>query len=273
MPPDAPILRLHDVTFGFEGLPAFLGPLNVDIRRGELLAIIGPNGAGKSTTLRLLAGLLAPRSGRVLLGDGPLGDVHARERARHAAFLPQHPPGDLEVSALEVVLMGRFPHRRFGLFENASDVDIALAAMSRTETADLAGRSMATLSGGEAQRVHVAAALAQQPEVLLLDEPTTSLDLYHQLGIFSIFESIARDDHLAVVVVTHDINLAVRFATHVLLLDGGRSAAFGSPDDILDGDALARVYGVEMHVSETAGRRFVHAVSTAAPVSDRGAPS
>ncbi len=242
----AATVTLENVRYGFASRPDFLGPVNVTIRGGECWSIIGPNGAGKSTLLRLIAGLYQPAAGRVRVGGKLLSELGGRERARCIAFLPQSPPGDLDLPARDVVLMGRFPHRSLGLFESRGDYRIADRAMAITRTTDLANRPINTLSGGEAQRVHVAGAIAQEPQVLLLDEPTASLDLQHELAIFQILRERADTDGLAVVVVTHDVNLAARFCTHVLLMCDGRVAAAGPPDAVVKPEILEPVYGVEL---------------------------
>lgn len=250
---DEVILTARSVSFGFPQRPDFLQPIALEIERGQCWGIIGPNGAGKSTLLRLFAGLLTPRSGTLLFRGSPLFDWALRDRARRIAFLPQTPPRDIVMSAREVVLLGRYPHRQFALFENASDFQITEQAMTTTQTLEFADRSLATLSGGEAQRVHIAAALAQEPDLLLLDEPTAALDLFHQLSIFEIVQRLTKESRLAVVVVTHDVNLAARFCTHVLLLDDGRTIASGPPVDVITPRLLEPVYGVNLAALPVAG--------------------
>ncbi|MEE8386072.1 MAG: ABC transporter ATP-binding protein [Dehalococcoidia bacterium] len=249
----SPTLEALDVTYGFPGRPIFLQPTRLSIRSGQCWGVIGPNGAGKSTLLRLLAGLLPPASGDVRLAGRSLANMSSGCRARQIAFLPQHLPTDLPSTAREIVLMGRFPHRGFGLFESAADFEIADRALAATEVTSFADRPLATLSGGEAQRVHIAAAIAQQPRVLLLDEPTAGLDLCHELAVFSRLRKLAEEDGLAVVVVTHDINLAARFCGRVLLLDDGRPVAAGPPAEVISTEVLEPVYGVEL-VAARAGR-------------------
>ncbi len=247
MTPDTPaMLSLEEVRFGFSTRPDFLGPVTFSVRRGECWAIIGPNGAGKSTLLRLMAGLHKPHAGRVKFGGEVLGELSGRQRARRMAFLPQHPPVDLDLSVRNIVLMGRFPHRSLGLFESRDDYRVADHAMAVTETHSFADRAIATLSGGEAQRVHLAAAIAQEPRLLLLDEPTASLDLQHQQAVFRILRDRANHDGLAVVVVTHDVNLAAQFCTHVILLSDGHTVATGAPAEVVTPEVLAPVYGVEL---------------------------
>lgn len=258
---DAPaVLEVENVRFGYATRPHFLGPIRLSVRSGEFWAVVGPNGAGKSTLLRLMAGLARPHAGRVVFDGVALGAMSGRERARRISFVPQHPPADFDLSVRDIVLMGRFPHRSMGLFESTDDYRIADRAMEITETAVFADRPIRTLSGGEAQRVHIAAALAQQPRLMLLDEPTASLDIQHELAIFRILRDRARGDALGVVAVTHDVNLAATFCSHVLLLHEGVAAAAGTPADILSPDVLGPVYGVDLTTLSMPGdpdRRWV----------------
>ena len=217
---------------------------------GQCWGIIGPNGAGKSTLLRIIAGLLAPTDGDVLLGDQPIGRISPRQRAQQLAYLPQRFDCDPSLSVEQVVLLGRYPFRSLGLFESATDYEIARAAMQRTDTLAFAQRPIGSLSGGETQRVHLAALLAQAPQVVLLDEPTTALDWKHQLAIFDVIRGTATDGKLAIVV-THDLNLAARFCDRLLLLQAGQVAAAGTTQDVLQPDILTRVYNVQVGAATT----------------------
>jgi len=246
MTTEAGVLRLWDVRFGFPTRPDFLGPVSIDVAPGDCWSIVGPNGAGKTTLLRLIAGLSRPTSGVVSLDGRPIESLSLRERARRLALVPQRASGDLDITARELVLLGRYPYRSFSLFESPEDERVAARAMKVTGIAAFADRRMETLSGGEAQRVNLAAALAQEPAVLLLDEPTSSLDLRHQLGIHGLLTRRAADNGVAVVVVTHDVNLARRFSTHVLMLADGTPVASGAPDEVLQPERLTEVYGVDM---------------------------
>jgi len=260
------MLQLDDVRFGFKSRPDFLGPVSLTVCPGECWAIVGPNGAGKSTLLRLMAGLHKPGSGRISLNGVKLSRVGVRGRAKRVAFMPQATSQNHDFNARELVLMGRFPHRSLGLFESAGDVAIAERAMKQTKTLCFANRSVATLSGGESQRVHLAAALAQEPGLLLLDEPTASLDLQHQISIFSILKETASRGGRggrAVVVVTHDVNLAANYCTHALLLHEGKVVASGAPADVLSPERLEPVYGVKLAEARVgdAEQRWVFPVS------------
>lgn len=244
---------VRDVRFGYSASATILGPIDAALRPGECWGILGPNGAGKSTLLRLLAGLLRPSSGAVSLGGRPLDELSPRHRARRIAFLPQNLAFEDRFTAREVVLMGRFPHRPWGLFESPGDVIAAEQAMQWTSVTDFADRPLARLSGGERQRVHLAAALAQSPEMLILDEPTASLDLRHQLELLDLLRRRACEVGTLVILATHDLNLAAAYCSHVLLLSCGRTAACGSPEDIFVPALLERVYGVRMAVVVPAG--------------------
>jgi iron complex transport system ATP-binding protein len=246
--PGRAILTADAVKFGFSGRPEFLGPISLRVVPGECWGIIGPNGAGKSTLLRLLAGIVPPKSGVIALDGTPLSDINGRSRARRIAFLPQNPSREAGLTAREVVLMGRYPHRQFGLFESPADFAIADESLAATQTSKFAGRALSTLSGGEAQRVHVAAALAQRPAVMMLDEPTSSLDLYHQLAIFSTVRRLVDEQGLAAVIVTHDLNLAAKYCTRAILLDEGRVVAQGIPSEVITPQHLEPVYRVRLAV-------------------------
>lgn len=258
----ASILIAEAVTFGFSQRPDFLQPVRLAMSAGQCWGIIGPNGAGKSTVLRLLAGLLSPATGRVLLEGRPLAQMPLSERGRRIAFMPQSLAVDIPMAAGDIVAMGRYPHRRFGLFEDAGDREIVDRAMERTESLAFAERPMNTLSGGEIQRVHIAAAIAQEPSILLLDEPTAALDLHHQLRIFEILRGLTSQDDLLVVVVTHDINLAARYCSHLLLLHDGRTVVSGPPEAVMDRGVLETVYGVELAVmpDDAGGRPWMQPV-------------
>ena len=239
------MLALRDVEFGYPRAGRCVGPVTLTVEPGQAWAILGPNGAGKSTLLRLMIGLLRPRRGSVQLAGRPLLSLSPRARAQQLALIPQRLPAGVEDRVQDVVLAGRYPHRRFGLFESADDRAVVAAALRATATTELADRPLSTLSGGEAQRVHVAAALAQEPAVLLADEPTTALDLNHQLAVLRILQGRARAGQ-SVIVVTHDLNLAAQFCTHVLVLHEGGVAAQGPLGEVDWPGALERIYGLQL---------------------------
>ncbi|GEL94403.1 putative F420-0 ABC transporter ATP-binding protein [Cellulomonas composti] len=212
---------------------------------GALTGLLGPNGAGKTTLLRLVAGLLAPEAGAVLLDERAVHDVERRERARRIALLEQDSSSALPLTVREVVALGRIPHRSaWGADPDPGAVDVALASASATHLAD---RPWAQLSGGERQRVHVARALAQQPALLLLDEPTNHLDIAAQLSMLDFVHRLGADGTTTIAAL-HDLNLAATFCDHVLVLAQGRLVAAGPPTDVLTADLIHEVWGVQADV-------------------------
>lgn len=248
-----PLLQLSHVRFGYPQAPVFLGPVDLDIAPRRLLAVVGPNGSGKSTLLRLAAGLLRPTDGEVAIGGVPLRSISPRQRAARIAFVPQRIEAPSDLLVREVVMMGRYPHRRFGFLDSPDDLRIAEQCMAATNTLQFADRPLQMISAGEQQRVHLAAAAAQRPELLILDEPTSALDPYYQVSIFTLLRRMCVHDGCSVMVATHDLNLAGQYADAMLLLDGGRVAATGPPADVIRGDVLERVYGIAFQILSSEG--------------------
>ena len=240
-------LEARDVSVRYGGIGALTG-VSVGVAPGEVVGIVGPNGSGKTTLLRALAGLLAPAPGDVRLGDRPIGAWARRDLARVLAYVPQDPVSEFAFTALEVVLMGRAPHGSgFGL-AGPGDLTVARDALARLDVAALEDRPIQRLSGGERQRVFLARALAQRPAVLLLDEPTTHLDLEHQLGIGALMRLLAHDDGLAVASVLHDLTLAGAYCDRLVLLAAGRIVAAGPPAEVLAPATIERVFRVAVRV-------------------------
>lgn len=219
---------------------------NVSLRagQGELVGVIGPNGAGKSTLLRAVAGVIEPSDGERQLGGRRFEEIPSRERARAVALVPQVAPMAHGFTCLELVLMGRYPHMGRFQIEGASDENIARQAMRLTDTEQFADRTLETLSGGERQRVFIARALAQQPRVLLLDEPTSNLDILHQLRVLGLIREWVANGATAIAAV-HDLNMAARHCDFLVLLSEGRVIAEGTPQDVLTAENVRRAYGVE----------------------------
>ncbi len=239
-------ISARGLAFAYRPVEPVLRGIDLDARAGELVCILGPNGGGKTTLLRCLLGLAAPTAGTVSLDGRPLAGLRPRERARRLAYVPQTPASAFAFTAREIVLMGRLSHLGSLGLAGAKDLEIVRAAMEMTGTAGLEGRTLDELSGGEAQRVMIARALAQQPTILLLDEPTSHLDLRHQMSVTSMLRRVAHDWPMAVLCVSHDLNVAARFADRLVLIAGGRVAADGPPADVLRADLLRDVYGIEV---------------------------
>lgn len=238
--------RVEDLHFSYSRTPVLQG-ISTEIGLGEFVALIGPNGAGKSTFLKVLAGLLRRYKGNVRFGENNLARMSAAELARLIAFVPQETHVVFPFSAGEIVLMGRLPHRE-GFFDSEADLERANAAMELTDTAALATKTFSELSGGERQRVVLASALAQDPEVLLLDEPTVYLDLKHQIQFYDILERLNLERQITIISVTHDINLAARYARRMIAVREGRFAADGSPEAVLTPQHLYEIFGIAASV-------------------------
>ncbi|MCX4450884.1 ABC transporter ATP-binding protein [Streptomyces sp. NPDC087866] len=212
---------------------------------GTTVGLIGPNGSGKSTLLRILAGLLAPHAGTVTLDGEPLAAAGRRQVARRVAVVDQHAVTQDELSVLDVVRLGRIPHRRAWSAPTGEDAAAVDAALERTGLTGLRERSWHTLSGGERQRVQIARALAQQPRELLLDEPTNHLDIQHQLELLSLVASLP----LTAVIALHDLNLAAMFCDRIVVLSGGRAVAGGTPEQVITEELIGEVYRVRAVVT------------------------
>ena len=242
-----------------------LGPITLDLYPREFLAIIGPNGSGKSTLLRLLAGLLTPSRGSVSFSGSEVGLLEPRQRARRLAVVRQEAALIFPMVVDQFVLLGRYPYSdRFG-FETEQDRAAARAAMEATQVCSLARRRMDEISGGERQRVVLARALAQNPELLLLDEPTTNLDLCYQVELLRLIRRLSWQRGLGVVAVMHEVNLASEFADYILLLRGGKPVRLGTPEEVITARALEEVYGVPVRVdwNPASGRPHVTVMATA----------
>ena len=244
------LLAAERVSFAY-GRRAVLHEVSLAVAAGELVGVIGPNGSGKTTLLRLLAGALAPDAGSVRLDGQPLAGYRRRALARRLAVVPQDATVDFPFTALEVVLMGRAAHLPAFGFPRAGDLAIARAAMARLDVGGLEDRPLDRLSGGERQRVLLARALAQEPQVLLLDEPTTHLDLRHQTQLHDVVHDLRRERGLATVSVLHDLNLAAMYCDRLLLLAAGRAVATGPPAEVLTVERLEAAYATRIYVGRT----------------------
>jgi iron complex transport system ATP-binding protein len=220
---------LHEVSFG--------------VSAGELFVIIGPNGAGKTTLIRTMAGSIRPTQGAIEIQGKDLGTFGGRSLARTVAVVPQHPPADSPFTVQETVLLGRAPRQGLLGLSTREDERIAGECMELTDILHLSGRRMDRLSGGERQRVAIARGLCQEPSIMLLDEPTASLDLAHQTRIMDLLERLRHERGLTVVMVSHDLNLAAMYGDRLLLLKQGRVLKTGRPAEVLEFQLLEQAYG------------------------------
>ncbi|CAN5457293.1 ABC transporter ATP-binding protein [soil metagenome] len=222
--------------------------LELDIAPGRITAIVGANGCGKSTLLRALARLITPRDGQVVLDGSALHLRPSKEIARTLGLLPQRPIAPEGIAVADLVGRGRHPHQRMLARWTTRDYEAVAAALDATGITDLADRSVDELSGGQQQRVWIAMALAQETDILLLDEPTTFLDVAHQIDVLDLLTDLNRDRGTTIVMVLHDLNLAARYADELVAVRDGRVHAIGGPADIITSDLVRDVFGLDSTV-------------------------
>lgn len=254
----APLLGVRGLRFGYGG-PFRLDGVSFELGEGEIFGVVGPNSAGKTTLLRLLSKVHEPQHGEIWLGAAPLARVSRRTLARQVGVVPQELAVAFPFTVEELCLMGRYPHADGRLFEEPDDLDRAREAMALTGVRELETQSVDTLSGGERQRALLARALAQEPRLLLLDEPTSHLDLRHQREMVGLLRRLNRDRRLTILFVSHDLNLAAEIADRLLLLVAGRVVKIGTPAEVLDEATLEAAYGCPVWVekSPVSGRPVV----------------
>lgn len=240
-------LAAHGLQLGYDGRVIVPG-LDLELAPGRITAIIGANGSGKSTVLRGLARLLRPHAGSVTLDGQDVHGVPGRRFARMLGILPQEPIAPEGVTVAELVMRGRHPHQGVFGARSADDEAVVAEALRLTDMLEFAGRRMGELSGGQRQRAWIALALAQNPDVLLLDEPTTFLDIAHQLEVLDLLAELNARLGTTVVMVLHDLNLAARYADELVVVADGRLHAAGSPADVITEDVLAEAFGLDARV-------------------------
>ncbi|GIW47532.1 MAG: iron ABC transporter ATP-binding protein [Deltaproteobacteria bacterium] len=253
------ILKAEKIRFSYNGVEV-LKEIDVSFFKKETVGILGANGAGKSTLLKILCGILEPSKGRVFYNEKDLKKTEKKELARKVAYVPQHPFFAFPFSVKEVVLMGRAPHIGRFEFEREKDWEIALNAMETVGIAHLKNRLVTEISGGERQLVSLARALAQEPELMILDEPATFLDVKHRTETMKLLNTLKEEKGLSVIAATHDIFSTLYFDRLVFLKDG-RVFAQGKGEDVLKGETLSAVYGIEVIVKKEGGRVFVFPVN------------
>lgn len=241
-------LEAEGVSLGYNGHDVLSG-VSLKVAPGELVGVIGPNGCGKSTLIRGISRVLASRGGRILVAGRDVLSVSRDELARLIAVVPQNPSLPPAFTAFEVVLMGRTPHLRRFRGESDEDMAITFRAMEATGIREIAERFIGELSGGERQRVIIARALAQEPKVLLLDEPTAHLDISYQVQIMDLVRTLCQGRGLAVLMALHDLNLAAQYCDRLVMLHQGVVRAEGTPGEVITQDRIREVYGIEVCVS------------------------
>ena len=257
------VFHLRNLRFGYTSIPV-LSNVSFDIAPGEFVVLLGPNGAGKSTLLKILAGLIHQYTGSAELCGQPLARLRPVEIARRIAFVPQETHMVFPFTVQEIVMMGRLPHRAFGAFlDSRMDTERTIEAMALTDTVMLSGKRFNEISGGERQRVVLASALAQDPEILLLDEPTVYLDLKHQIQFYDILERLNAERGLTIISVTHDVNLAARYARRVSAIRAGRLVVDGPPDEVLTSQLFYDIFEITATVFKRPDGRGNYVIPTA----------
>ena len=252
-----PLLEVHDLRYSYDGdsLPALDG-LSMRMHAGEVAALLGPNGAGKTTLLHTLLGLLSPQNGTVVIEGRPIKDLSRTERSRLIGLVPQFESIPFDFTVEEYVLMGRAPHLGMLATPRRADYQVARSRLQDLGIYDLRSRSILELSGGERQMVVLARALAQEPRVLLMDEPLAHLDLGNRARILRMMQQSARDG-MTVLFTTHDPDSAASVAQHLVLMRRGQALRSGPLDDVLTGEALSETYGVPVRVVRVDGHPVV----------------
>lgn len=243
------LIDIQNVSLHY-GARAVVKNVSVNVEQGEFFVIIGPNGAGKTSLLKALSGLQPLSSGDIEVRQRPIAGYSRKELARTLALVPQQINADFPFTVAETVLMGRYPHLGLLSVECRQDLRLAEQAMELTEVSHLASRRLGQLSGGERQRVIIARAICQQSKILLLDEPTASLDPAHQLRIMDLMERLRQQEQLTIVMVSHDLNLASTYADRLLLLKDGEVEQIGTPRQVLTQEQLSKSYGCTLLVDE-----------------------
>ncbi|HOW57245.1 MAG TPA: heme ABC transporter ATP-binding protein [Smithellaceae bacterium] len=241
------VVSAENIDFRYARQPVIDG-VSFSIEQAQRVAIIGPNGSGKTTLLKIINGTLVPDAGRMFVAGRETGLWKRREIARKVAIVPQETDVTFPFYAEEIVMMGRFPHLKKYHFEDKNDYRIVHEAMEKTNTLAFASRRFDELSAGERQRVLIARALAQEPQVLLLDESTAFLDLKHQVHFLNLLRQLNETQKLTVIFVTHDINLAAQYADQIIMLESGKIYAIGNSAEVITADNIKKVYEVEVLV-------------------------
>ena len=242
-------IRAVDIHINY-GEKEVLNKINLQVEDGQIVSIIGPNGSGKSTLIKALSRCIKPTKGTIYLGEENLSHIPTKKIAQKMAILPQVKNVCADITVKNLVSYGRYPHLKFGQRLNKEDEEIINWAIEKTRLIDLKDRYIATLSGGEQQRAWIAMSLAQKPEILLLDEPTTFLDISYQLEILELVKELNESLNITVIMVLHDLNQAARYSDNIFVLNEGKMWEYGKPNKILKSKLLKDVFRIEGHIYE-----------------------
>ena len=247
-------LKVNKIEFAYNST-SVLENISLELDRSEILGIVGPNGTGKSTLIRCIDQILKPQQGTILLDENDITTMNRMEIARKMGYVPQSTTRVFPASVVDTVLMGRRPH--LGWKSSEEDMDKVLEILELLGIVEFAMRDFNEISGGQQQKVLIARALAQEADILLLDEPTSNLDIRHQLEVMEILKDIVRNKGISAVMAIHDLNLASRYTDQILMMNGGRIFAAGDPPSVLTVENIKRVYGVEVLVKSDGERPYI----------------
>ena len=247
-------LKVKDVEFSY-GSVQVLKDVSIELAESEMLGVVGPNGAGKSTLLRCIDRILTPRKGSILLDGQEIKTMNRIELAKKMGYIPQSTTSIFSATVFDIVLIGRRPHISWR--SSDEDTEKVLEILQMLNIEEFAMRDINELSGGQQQKVFIACALTQEPDVLLLDEPTSNLDIRHQLEVMDIIKNIVREKGIAAIMAIHDLNLAARYADRIIMMNSGNIFAAGDPASVLTSENIKHVYGVEVKVNNHDGRPYI----------------
>ncbi len=255
-------LKVKNVEFGYQSVPV-LKDVCFELAQSEVLGIVGPNGAGKSTLIRCIDRILKPRKGSILLDERDIKEMRGMELAKKLGYIPQSGHQSFPATVFDVVLMGRRPH--IGWRSNEKDNEKVLDVLQMLKIEYLAMRDINEISGGQQQKVFIARALVQEPDVLLLDEPTSNLDIKHQLDVMDAIKKLVREKEISAIMAIHDLNLGSRYSDRIIMMNGGTIVSAGNPSSVLNAENIKQVYGVEAFVRDELGCPYIVPVSPISP--------
>ena len=246
------MLRIEDLSLSYGDKPVVQN-LNLRVKKGQVVSIIGPNASGKSTILKSIAGIIKPVSGKIFIEEKDISKMDSKKLAQKVSILLQQNKTLDDMSIEELVYFGRYPHKKWFEGFEASDKKIIEEVMKLTNTFALRDKTLETLSGGERQRAWIAMALAQEPDILLFDEPTTYLDLAHQIEFLELVNRLNKETGVTVVLVLHDLNQAARYGNYLFAMKEGKIFAQGSPEEVLNSQNILSIYNIEAKIFNAAG--------------------
>ncbi len=249
------MLKINNISFSYRQDKKILDDISLDVNQGDVLGILGINGAGKTTFIKCINNIFSPDSGTVKVNGKDISSMTPKEIAQLIAYVPQYNGTFFNINVLDTVMMGRLPYA--GRSYSKKDREIVYNILEKMNLEKFAFRSIREMSGGERQRVFIARALAQQPKIIILDEPTSSLDLHNQLFILKIIEDLAKRDNLTIIMIIHDLNLASMFCSKLVMLKEGKIFAQGNSADVLTEENISKVYKVSSKISIEDGYKHI----------------